>query len=86
MVCTIIYTLGFDCSPIPFESLGQLIKIIRESQMVFVVDKLIEYSAGKDEELRDISGLGRCPLYTLGDQSSQLRSVENHHCRTPGGG
>ncbi|RPD59457.1 TIP120-domain-containing protein [Lentinus tigrinus ALCF2SS1-6] len=37
--------------------LGQLIKIIRESQMEFVVDKLIEFSAGKDEELRDISGL-----------------------------
>ncbi|TBU30790.1 TIP120-domain-containing protein [Dichomitus squalens] len=37
--------------------LGQLIKIIRESQMEFVVDKLIDFSAGKDEELRDISGL-----------------------------
>ncbi|CAL1696941.1 unnamed protein product [Somion occarium] len=37
--------------------LGQLIKIIREPQMVFVVDKLIEFSAGKDEELRDIAGL-----------------------------
>ncbi|RDX51535.1 TIP120-domain-containing protein [Lentinus brumalis] len=37
--------------------LGQLIKIIRESQMELVVDKLIEFSAGKDEELRDISGL-----------------------------
>ena len=41
-----------------FFSLGQLIKIIRESQMEFVVDKLIDYSGGKDEELRDISGLG----------------------------
>lgn len=39
-------------------SLGQLIKIIREPQMVFVVDKLIDFSSGKDEELRDISGLG----------------------------
>ncbi|KAI0358837.1 ARM repeat-containing protein [Trametes cingulata] len=37
--------------------LGQLIKIIRESQMEYVVDKLIDFSAGKDEELRDISGL-----------------------------
>ncbi|EIW65195.1 ARM repeat-containing protein [Trametes versicolor FP-101664 SS1] len=37
--------------------LGQLIKIIRESQMETVVDKLIEFSAGKDEELRDIAGL-----------------------------
>lgn len=39
-------------------SLGQLVKIIRESQMEYVVDKLIDFSAGKDEELRDISGLG----------------------------
>ncbi len=39
-------------------SLGQLIKIIRETQMETVVDKLIEFSAGKDEELRDIAGLG----------------------------
>ncbi|KAH9939018.1 ARM repeat-containing protein [Epithele typhae] len=37
--------------------LGQLIKIIRESQMELVVDKLIDFSAGKDEELRDIAGL-----------------------------
>lgn len=39
-------------------SLGQLIKIIREPQMVFVVDKLIEYSSGQEDELRDIAGLG----------------------------
>ena len=39
-------------------SLGQLIKIIREVQMDFVVDKLIDFSASKDDELRDISGLG----------------------------
>jgi len=39
-------------------SLGQLIKIIRESQMDFVVDKLIDFSSNKDEELRDISSLG----------------------------
>ncbi|KAI9065798.1 ARM repeat-containing protein [Trametes sanguinea] len=37
--------------------LGQLIKIIREAQMEYVVDKLIDFSAGKDEELRDIAGL-----------------------------
>ncbi len=39
-------------------SLGQLIKIIRESQMELVVDKLTEFSSSSDEELRDISGLG----------------------------
>jgi hypothetical protein len=39
-------------------SLGQLIKIIRETQMELVVDSLINFSVGKDDELRDISGLG----------------------------
>lgn len=29
--------------------------------MEFVVDKLIEFSGSKDEELRDISGLGTFP-------------------------
>jgi cullin-associated NEDD8-dissociated protein 1 len=42
------------------ESLGQLIKILRQTQMELVVDKLIDFSGGKDEELRDISGLGTC--------------------------
>ncbi|OAX40483.1 TIP120-domain-containing protein [Rhizopogon vinicolor AM-OR11-026] len=37
--------------------LGQLIKIIRETQMELVVDSLITFSMGKDDELRDISGL-----------------------------
>ncbi|TFY60061.1 hypothetical protein EVJ58_g5390 [Rhodofomes roseus] len=37
--------------------LGQLIKIIRESQMEYVVDRLIDFSSGKDDELRDISSL-----------------------------
>lgn len=43
------------------DSIGQMIKIIRESHMEFVVDKLIDFSAGKDEELRDISALGTFP-------------------------
>ncbi|EJD55111.1 TIP120-domain-containing protein [Auricularia subglabra TFB-10046 SS5] len=37
--------------------LGQLIKIVRENQMEVVVDKLIDFSTSKDEELRDIAGL-----------------------------
>ncbi|KAF8168473.1 armadillo-type protein [Crassisporium funariophilum] len=37
--------------------LGQLIKILRQTQMELVVDKLIDFSGGSDEELRDISGL-----------------------------
>ncbi|KAK1235725.1 hypothetical protein PQX77_001032 [Marasmius sp. AFHP31] len=37
--------------------LGQLIKILRQAQMEMVVDKLIEFSGGKDDELRDISAL-----------------------------
>ncbi|KAJ7920740.1 armadillo-type protein [Mycena leptocephala] len=40
-----------------YPNLGQLIKIIRQPQMETVVDKLIDFSGGQDEELRDISGL-----------------------------
>ena len=35
-----------------------MIKILKQTQMELVVDKLIDFSGGKDEELRDISGLG----------------------------
>ena len=43
-------------------SLGQLIKIIRESQMETVLDRLIELSSRNDEEIRDIAGLGNCEV------------------------
>ena len=63
-------------------SLGQLIKIIRESQMDFVVDKLIDFSSNKDEELRDISSLGatfRLVTYLfLTVQTFQNSSQDDH--------
>ncbi|KAG9023812.1 hypothetical protein FRB95_012465 [Tulasnella sp. JGI-2019a] len=37
--------------------LGQLIKVIRENNLTIVVDKLIQFSSGKEEELRDVAGL-----------------------------
>ncbi|CEL59964.1 Cullin-associated NEDD8-dissociated protein 1 OS=Dictyostelium discoideum GN=cand1 PE=3 SV=1 [Rhizoctonia solani AG-1 IB] len=37
--------------------LGQLIKVVRSTQMDTTIDQLIEYSGGKDDELRDIAGL-----------------------------
>ncbi|KAF8588484.1 TIP120-domain-containing protein [Ramaria rubella] len=37
--------------------LGQLIKIVREPQMDYVVDSLIDFSGSQEEELRDIAGL-----------------------------
>ncbi|CAE6372038.1 unnamed protein product [Rhizoctonia solani] len=37
--------------------LGQLIKVVRPAQMDTTIDQLIEYSGGKDDELRDIAGL-----------------------------
>ncbi|KAG8745439.1 hypothetical protein FRC10_007982 [Ceratobasidium sp. 414] len=37
--------------------LGQLIKVVRPAQMDSTIDQLIEYSGGKDDELRDIAGL-----------------------------
>lgn len=42
-----------------------MIKIIRQSQMEMVVDKLIEFSGGKDDELRDISALGLRSLHSM---------------------
>ncbi|KAL4244143.1 CAND family protein [Abortiporus biennis] len=57
--------------------LGQLIKIIREPQMVFVVDKLIEFSSGKDEELRDISGLA---LKTITAELPQDGKISGKAC------
>lgn len=48
-----------------YHRLGQLIKIIREPQMVMVVDKLIDFSSSKDEELRDIAGLGTFLLINI---------------------
>ena len=48
--------------------------------MEFVVDQLIEFSAGKDEELRDISGLGTRPNFLhKNDSYISTYSVEDHH-------
>lgn len=55
--------------------MGQLIKIIKEPQMVMVVDKLIDFSSSKDEELRDISGLGKlrhCTVHGMTMNALQL--------------
>lgn len=46
-------------------SLGQLIKIIRETHMEIVVDKLIAFFSSKEDELRDISGLGTRSFVSL---------------------
>lgn len=70
-------------------SLGQLIKIIRESQMDFVVDKLIDFSSNKDEELRDISSLGSMfpsfglPFLTAYSLYIFQNSSEDDHGGTP---
>jgi hypothetical protein len=64
-------------------SLGQLIKIVRESQMEFVVDKLIDFTGGKDEELRDISSLGSSLVFSCHSRTLTLHqstSLEDHHC------
>ena len=63
-------------------SLGQLIKIMRESQMEFVVDSLIHFLVGKDEELRDISGLGKWSMYRSKPfRLDNVCSTENDHVR-----
>lgn len=40
-------------------SLGVLSRVVRESQMELIMDKLIDLFGNKDEETRDIAGLGR---------------------------
>lgn len=47
-------------------SLGQLIKVVRPAQMDLTIDQLIEYSGGKDDELRDIAGLGTRSIWWRG--------------------
>lgn len=45
-----------------------------------VVDKLIDFSGGKDEELRDISGLGKIVYrYEAVFETSLWRSFEDHY-------
>lgn len=69
-------------------SLGQLIKIIRESQMEFVVDSLIQFTSSKDEELRDIAGLGPFHSrmrFTYHSTYKFFTSIENDHIRIAAG-
>ncbi|KAG8827763.1 hypothetical protein FRC19_000772 [Serendipita sp. 401] len=40
------------------QCLGQLTKILRDSHQDFVIEKLISLFNGKDDELRDVAGLG----------------------------
>jgi cullin-associated NEDD8-dissociated protein 1 len=42
----------------PYFSLGVLTKVVRESQMEQIMDKLIDLSGEDNEETRDIAGLG----------------------------
>ena len=62
--CVYLLIYSLDINAETLVSLGQLIKIIREVQMDMVVDKLIDFSGSKDDELRDISGLGM-PFHTI---------------------
>lgn len=40
-------------------SLGVLIKVVRETQMEYIIQKLVQLSGSKEGELRDIAGLGK---------------------------
>ena len=40
-------------------SLGQLSKILRDSHQDYVMDKLIGFFSGQEDELRDVAGAGR---------------------------
>jgi cullin-associated NEDD8-dissociated protein 1 len=45
-------------------SLGVLSKVVRENQMELIMDKLIELFGNKDDETRDIAGLGKYIVIT----------------------
>jgi hypothetical protein len=69
-------------------SLGQLIKIINDNQMNYVVDQLIEFLGGKEDELRDIAGLGTCNsrFYSCiyaDELDVYLHSTQDYHLRAP---
>ncbi|KAF9527112.1 armadillo-type protein [Crepidotus variabilis] len=57
MVLTLVEDKISEVKNQAVKCLGVLIKILRQIHMELVVDKLIEFSGGKDEELRDISAL-----------------------------
>ncbi len=55
--------------------------------MVMVVDKLIDFSSSKDEELRDIAGLGAFFLIAIMLVLNVVSlSFEDDHGRTPSRG
>jgi cullin-associated NEDD8-dissociated protein 1 len=59
-------------------SLGQLIKIVNDNQMNYVVDQLVEFLSGKEDELRDIAGLGKlstCPPSFDSHPSAALKTI-----------
>ena len=55
-------------------SLGVLIKVVRESQMDFIIQKLVALSGSHEGELRDIAGLGapHSPFLSCGHASDSI--------------
>ena len=45
-------------TPSSDHSLGQLSKILRDSHQDYVMDKLIGFFSGQEDELRDVAGAG----------------------------
>ena len=46
-------------------SLGQLSKILRDSHQDYVMEKLIGFFSGQEDELRDVAGAGRLVSWHL---------------------
>jgi hypothetical protein len=65
LLCVIGVLYADEIALVWFTSLGQLIKIINDNQMNYVVDQLIEFLGGKEDELRDIAGLGTSSHYLI---------------------
>ncbi|KAF8303097.1 TIP120-domain-containing protein [Clavulina sp. PMI_390] len=59
--------------------LGQLVKIIKESQLSSVIDNLVNFIGGKDDELRDIAGLA---LKTVTAELPSEGAISERACST----
>ena len=56
-------------------SLGQLSKILRDSHQDYVMDKLIGFFSGQEDELRDVAGAGPLSSRHLG----AITDLYKHH-------
>lgn len=64
----------------PSGSLGHLTKILRESHQDYVMERLIGLFNGKEDELRDVAGLGEeVSIPCHNNTYDSIQSIKNGH-------